>query len=65
MYKIIEPITFYKSTYDSHFKQSSSWKLFLKDPVDRMSVNFSFVSSSAKQIWEGELREETGDVNLN
>lgn len=35
MYEIIEPITFYKPTRDSHFKQSQPWNLLLKDMVDR------------------------------
>ena len=39
MYEIIEPITFYKPTRDSHFKQSQPWNLLLKDMVDRMLVH--------------------------
>lgn len=65
MYEIIEPITFYKSTHDSHFKQSQPWNLFLKDMVDRMSVHLNFISFSGDQICEGELKEEMQDINLS
>lgn len=57
MYKTTHPITFYKSTYDSHFKQSWPLNLFLKDVADRMSVYLKLISYSGGRIWEGELEE--------
>jgi hypothetical protein len=53
MYEFTEPITFYKSTHDSHFKQSSPGDLFLKDIVDRMSVDLNLVLIVCKSNFKG------------
>lgn len=57
MYKTIQPITFYKSTCVSHFKQSRPLKLFVKDMVARMSVYLNLISYCGGQVWESELEE--------
>lgn len=54
MYEIMEPIIFYNSTHDSHFKQSRLWNLFLKDMVDRMSVHLNLISGD--HVGEVELK---------
>ena len=60
MYKTIHPITFYKSTYDSHFRQSRPLNLFLKDVVDRMSVYLKLISYSDVRFervnWKNRLK---------
>lgn len=64
LYKTTQPITRYKSTCVSHFKQSRPLNLFVKDMVERMSVYLNLISYCGGQMWESELEEQIEDVNL-